>query len=143
MADRDKAIEILKKCETNKADSVRKAAKALEGTLDDVRELAVEIGCIKVYGNTISVMKHKAAHSGYATIDDDKLDAKHEAIMEQKRKEHAEATSWMEHVKPLYQRKQEYEAEIRVKQEELDRVRQEYRNFLATIKQLTEEKHDT
>lgn len=137
MADRDKAIEILKKCETNKADSVRKAAKALEGTLDDVRKLAVEIGCIKEYGNTISVMKCKAAYSGYAKID--KLDAKHEAIMEQKRKEHAEATSWMEHIKPLYHRKQEYETEIREKQEELDRVRQEYRNFLATIKQLTEE----
>lgn len=143
MADRDKAIEILKKCETNKADSVRRAAKALEGTLDDVRKLAVEIGCIKVYGNTISAMKYKSEHSGYATIDDDKLDKKHEAIMEQKRKEHAEATTWMEHIKPLYQCKQEYEAEIRVKQEELDRVRQEYRNFLATIKQLTEEKHDT
>lgn len=139
MADRDKAIEILKKCETNKADSVRKAAKAIEGTLDDVRELAVEIGCIKVYGNTISVMKHKAEHSGYATIDDDKLDEKHEAIMEQKRKEHAEATTWMEHIKPLYKRKREYETEIQKKQDELDKVRQEYRNFLATIRQLMED----
>ena len=127
----------------NKADSVRKAAKALGCTLDDVRELAVEIGCIKEYGNTISVMKYKAAHSGYTTIDDDKLDAKHKAIMEQKRKEHAEATSWMEHVKPLHQRKQEYEIEINEKRDELERVRQEYRNFLATIKQLMEEKHDT
>lgn len=137
MADRDKAIEILKKCEKCKTDSVRRAAKALEGTLDDVRKLAVEIGCIKVYGNTISVMKYKATNRGYATIDD-KLDKKHEAIMEQKRKEHAEATTWMEHIKPLYQRKQEYETEIQKKQDELDKVRQEYRNFMATIRQLTE-----
>lgn len=138
MADRDKAIEILKKCEKSKTDSVRRAAKALEGTLDDVRELAVEIGCIKVYGNTISVMKHKAEHSGYAA-DDAVLDAKHEKVMEQKRKEHAEATTWMEHIKPLYKRKREYETEIQKKQDELDKVRQEYRNFLATIRQLMED----
>lgn len=41
MADRDKAIEILEKCETNKADSVRKAAKVL-GWLDDYKQLKTD-----------------------------------------------------------------------------------------------------
>ena len=66
-------------------------------------------------------------------------DAVHEAVMQKKRQEHEEMTTWMEHVTPLHQHKQRLEAEITAKQAELDKAKQEYRNFLATLEQLTED----
>ena len=65
-------------------------------------------------------------------------DAVHEAVMQKKRQEHEEMTTWMEHVTPLHQHKQRLEAEITAKQAELDKAKQEYRNFIATLEKLTE-----
>jgi prefoldin subunit 5 len=45
----------------------------------------------------------------------------------------------MDHITPLHQRKQELENAIEHKQVELDKARQEYRDFLATLRQLMEE----
>lgn len=48
-------------------------------------------------------------------------------------------TPWMEHITPLHRHKQELENAIERKQAELDAVRQEYRDFLATLEQLMKE----
>lgn len=66
-------------------------------------------------------------------------DAIHEAVMQEKRQEHEAATTWMKHITPLHQHKQRLEAEIAAKQDALDKAKQEYRNFLATLEQLTED----
>lgn len=47
---------------------------------------------------------------------------------------------WMEYVTPLHKHKQELEDVIEHKQAELDAARQEYRDFLATLKQLMEDR---
>jgi transposase-like protein len=47
---------------------------------------------------------------------------------------------WMEHITPLHRHKQELENAIAHKQAELDAARQEYRDFLATLKQLMEDR---
>lgn len=53
--------------------------------------------------------------------------------------QHPRTSDWMDHITPIHQRKQELENAIEHKQVELDRARQEYRDFLATLKQLLEE----
>lgn len=45
----------------------------------------------------------------------------------------------MDHITPLHQRKMELENAVEHRQVELDKARQEYRDFLATLKQLLEE----
>lgn len=47
---------------------------------------------------------------------------------------------WMEHVTPLHKHKLELEEAIERKQNELDAAKQTYRDFLATIKGLMEER---
>lgn len=69
----------------------------------------------------------------------EELDKKHADVMACKRQEHAEMTTWMEHVTPLHQHKMRLEAEIAKRQEALDKAKQEYKNFLATVKQLMED----
>ena len=71
--------------------------------------------------------------------EDDELDRRHAEVMCLNRQQHAEMTTWMEHVTPLHQHKLRLEAEISAKQEALDKAKQEYRNFLATVKQLMED----
>ena len=48
-------------------------------------------------------------------------------------------TPWMAHITPLHRHKQEMENAIAHKQAELDKARQEYRDFLATLEQLMKE----
>lgn len=72
-------------------------------------------------------------------VEDDELDRRHAEVMRLNRQQHAEMTTWMEHVTPLHQHKLRLEAEISAKQEALDKAKQEYRNFLATVKQLMED----
>lgn len=75
----------------------------------------------------------------YSGAPDAVIDRRHAEVMEQRRQEHADATTWMEHVTPIHRHKQRLEAEIRARQEALDKARDEYRNFLATLKQLMED----
>jgi transposase len=67
---------------------------------------------------------------------DAELDQQHAERMAEK---HPRTSDWMDHITPLHQRKQELENAIEHKQAELDKARQEYRDFLATLKQLMEE----
>lgn len=46
---------------------------------------------------------------------------------------------WMEHITPLHKYKSELESDIERKQAELDKAKQAYRDFLATLKQLMED----
>ena len=66
---------------------------------------------------------------------DEELDKKHAEAMP----EHPRTSDWMDHITPLHQRKMELENAIEHKQAELDKARQEYRDYLATLKQLLEE----
>lgn len=98
------------------------------------KQIASELGLSAwTVGNIVKLDKCKVG------IDNDELDRKHAYVMEQRRKEHEEMTTWMEHVTPLHQHKQRLEAEIAAKQEALEKSKQEYRNFLATVKQLMED----
>lgn len=73
-------------------------------------------------------------------LTDEELDRQHAERMAEKAKaEHPRTSDWMDHITPLHQRKQELENAIEHKQVELDKARQEYRDFLATLKQLMEE----
>lgn len=70
--------------------------------------------------------------------DMDAADKKHAEIMEQKFG-HPRTTDWMAHITPLNKCKQELEAKIAQKQDELRKAQQEYRDFLATLEQLKED----
>lgn len=71
---------------------------------------------------------------------DAELDQQHaERMAAQNAERHPRTSDWMDHITPLHQRKQELENAIEHKQVELDKARQEYRDFLATLKQLMEE----
>lgn len=73
-------------------------------------------------------------------LTDEELDRQHAERMAEKAKaEHPKTSDWMDHITPLHQRKQELENAIEHKQVELDKARQEYRDFLATLRQLMEE----
>ena len=73
-------------------------------------------------------------------LTDEELDRQHAERMAEKAKaEHPRTSDWMDHITPIHQRKQELEHAIEHKQAELDKARQEYRDFLATLKQLMEE----
>ena len=61
---------------------------------------------------------------------------KHRKVMHEK---HATEAPWMAHITPLHQQKQAMERRIAERQVELDKAREEYRNFLATLEQLTKE----
>lgn len=66
----------------------------------------------------------------------DELDAKHrEALGEQ----HPRTSDWTEHVRHLNRQKRELESRVEHKQAELDRAKQELRDFTATLKQLMED----
>lgn len=113
-------------------------AKVIEmyysGEYNGYKDVAKEIGLsAHVVGNIIKLDK--------CTIgaEDDELDRKHVEVMLQSRQEHAEMTTWMEHITPLHKHKLRLEEEIAAKQEAFDKAKQEYRNFLATVKQLMED----
>lgn len=73
-------------------------------------------------------------------LTDEELDRQHAERMAEKAKaEHPRTSDWMQHITPLHQRKQELENAIEHRQAELDKARQEYRDFLATLRQLMEE----
>lgn len=71
-------------------------------------------------------------------LTDDALDQKHGDVIAAK-DPHPRTLDWMDHVKPLHKYKQELERRVVHKQAELDKARQELRDFTATLKQLMED----
>lgn len=71
-------------------------------------------------------------------LTDDALDQKHEDVIAAK-DPHPRTLDWMDHVKPLHQHKQELEQRVEHKRAELEKAKQELRDFTATIKQLMED----
>lgn len=72
-------------------------------------------------------------------LTDEELDRQHAERMAEKAKaEHPRTSDWMAHITPLHQRKMELENAVEHKQVELDKARQELRDFLATLRQLME-----
>lgn len=69
-------------------------------------------------------------------LDEAELDEKHREAL---KAQHPRTLDWMEHVKPLHKYKQELERRVEHKQAELDKARQELRDFTATLKQLMED----
>lgn len=64
------------------------------------------------------------------------LDEIHAKKCEEMRAEHAAATAWMDHVKPLHEHKRKLEAEVAAKAEELRQAREALDSYLATLKEL-------
>ena len=83
-------------------------------------------------GNGIKPDRRKKFSLGAS---DDKLDQKHAEAMP----EHPRTSDWMDHITPLHQRKMELENAVQHKQAELDKARQEYRDYRATLRQFLEE----
>ncbi len=77
---------------------------------------------------------------GSEGISEAEMDKRHaERMAAQSAERHPRTSDWMDHITPLHQRKQELENAIKHKQAELEKAKQEYRDFLATLKQLMEE----
>lgn len=73
-------------------------------------------------------------------LTDDALDAKHYKVMREKgAASHPRTLDWMDHVKPLHKHKQELEQRVEHKQAELEKAKQELRDFTATLRQLMED----
>lgn len=68
-------------------------------------------------------------------LTDDELVRRHDAVIAAK-DPHPRTTDWMQHVTPLHKHKQELERRVEHKQAELDKARQELRDFTATLEQL-------
>ena len=69
-------------------------------------------------------------------LDEAELDEKH---VEALKAQHPRTSDWMEHVKPLHQHKMELEQKVEHKQAELDKAKQELRDFTATLRKLMED----
>lgn len=77
---------------------------------------------------------------GSKGISETEMDTKHRKRMKAQNEErHPRTTDWMNHITPIHQRKMELENAIEHKQAELEKAKQEYRDFLATLGQLLEE----
>lgn len=87
--------------------------------------------------------KEVASRFGVSTgsvtkIINDELNAGN-GVKPDRRSAHPEDTGIMQHITPLHKRKQELEQVIEHRQAELDKAKQEYRDFMATLKQLLTE----
>lgn len=71
-------------------------------------------------------------------LTDDALDQKHGDVIAAK-DPHPRTLDWMDHVKPLHQHKQELEQRVEHKRAELEKAKQELRDFTATLRQLMED----
>ena len=83
--------------------------------------------------------RQKRNADGSEGITEGEMDAKHEERMKAQNEErHPRTSDWMDHITPIHQRKMELENAIEHKQAELEKAKQEYRDFLATLRQLLE-----
>ncbi|MBP0973172.1 MAG: hypothetical protein J5851_04625 [Oscillospiraceae bacterium] len=77
---------------------------------------------------------------GSEGITEAEMDVKHEERMKAQNEErHPRTSDWMDHITPIHQRKMALENAIEHKQAELEKAKREYRDFLATLRQLLEE----
>ena len=84
-----------------------------------------------------------AKHFGVSTestrkIIKDELEAG-AGIKPDRRREPEPPSDWMQHVAPLHKHKQALELAVEHKQAELDKAKQELRDFTATLRQLMED----
>lgn len=98
----------------------------------------VEAGkCVKPDRRRRSVKRNPDGSEGITEVE---MDTKHRKRMKAQNEErHPRTTDWMDHITPIHQRKMEPENAIEHKQAELEKAKQEYRDFLATLRQLLEE----
>lgn len=98
----------------------------------------VEAGkCVKPDRRRRSVKRNPDGSEG---ITEEKMDQKHaEAMKKQNAERHPRTSDWMDHITPIRQRKMELENAVEHRQAELEKAKQEYRDFLATLRQLLEE----
>lgn len=87
-------------------------------------------------GNGIKPDRRKRKALPSVELDETELDEKH---VEALKAQHPRTSDWMEHVKPLHQHKMELEQKVEHKQAELDKARQELRDFTATLRKLMED----
>lgn len=71
-------------------------------------------------------------------LSNDALDQKHGDVIAAK-DPHPRTLDWMEHIKPLHKHKMELEQTVERKRLELEKAKQELRDFTATLKQLMED----
>lgn len=120
-------------------------AETRDGILSMVKDGYTHNSVAKKFGIAESTVQRIAYQNGfrserarnepsYPLPTDNELNRKHAEAM----KEREPSSEWMEHVKPLHDRKKQLEEEIACKEAELARVKAEYRNFLATLNQLLE-----
>lgn len=94
----------------------------------------VEAGkCVKPDRRRRSVKRNADGSEG---ILEGEMDKRHAERMAE---QHPRTSDWMDHIAPIHQRKQELENAIEHRQVELEKAKQEYRDFLATLRQLMEE----
>ena len=94
----------------------------------------VEAGkCIKPDRRRRSVKRNPDGSEG---ITEEKMDQK---PAERMAEQHPRTSDWMAHITPLHKHRQELENAVEHKQVELEKAKQELRDFLATLRQLMEE----
>lgn len=71
-------------------------------------------------------------------LTDDALDQKHEDVIAAK-DPHPRTSDWMAHITPLHKHKMELEQRVEHKQAELEKAKQELRDFTATLRKLMED----
>lgn len=71
-------------------------------------------------------------------LTDDALDQRHGDVIAAM-DPHPMTLDWMDHVKPLHKHKQELEQRVEHKRAELDKAKQELRDFTATLRKLMED----
>ena len=89
--------------------------------------------------NGIKPDRHKPKKHSFCEKTERALDTTHDEVMRQKYPPSPRTSDWTDHITPLHRHKQELENAIAHKQAELDKARQEYREFLATLEQLMKE----
>lgn len=87
-------------------------------------------------GKGIKPDRRKRNADGSEGILEGEMDKRHAERMAE---QHPRTSDWMDHITPIHQRKMELENAIEHKQAELEKAKQEYRDFLATLRQLLEE----
>jgi transposase len=91
-------------------------------------------------GKRVKPDRRRRNPDGSEGISEAEMDKRHaERMAAQNAERHPRTSDWMDHITPLHQRKMELENAVEHKQVELDKARQEYRDFLATLRQLMEE----
>lgn len=110
-------------------DEMRSEVRRLRDNGMMVRDIADQVGISKSSISRILENTQDGVTLAEAT-------EKHRKVMHEK---HGTEAPWMSHITPLHEQKQALERRIAERQAELDKAREEYRNFLATLEQLTKE----